>query len=74
MSVVVLATGHSVSVKADGLLAHSPFFQTYLLLVCFFFYAGFWVHGEPDVGMRAWRLRLQARDGRCVGNRRYCVF
>jgi uncharacterized RDD family membrane protein YckC len=48
-------------------LTGSPFFSTYLLLVCFFFYGGFWVHGGQTLGMRAWRLRLQGRDGRGVG-------
>jgi uncharacterized RDD family membrane protein YckC len=47
------------------MVAHlaSPFFRTYLLLVCFFFYGGFWVHGGQTLGMRAWRLRLQRRNG-----------
>jgi uncharacterized RDD family membrane protein YckC len=53
--------------RATNPLAGNPFFQTYLLLVCFFFYGGFWTHGGQTLGMRAWRLRLQRRDGGGVG-------
>lgn len=52
--------------RAHNPLAGNPFFQTYLFLVCFFFYGGFWTHGGQTLGMRAWRLRLQRRDGRGV--------
>ncbi len=57
----------SEAVMQHNPLTGSPFFSTYLLLVCFFFYGGFWVHGGQTLGMRAWRLRLQRRDGRGVG-------
>lgn len=62
LGVAVLAMGVD-SVKAHPPLIGNPFFQTYLLLVCFFFYGGFWVHGGQTLGMRAWRLRLQRCDG-----------
>ena len=52
--------------KAHNPLTGNPFFSTYLLLVCFFFYGGFWIHGGQTLGMRAWRLRLQRRDGRGI--------
>lgn len=55
------------SFEAHNPLAGNPFFQTYLLLVCFFFYGGFWTHGGQTLGMRAWRLRVQQRDGRGIG-------
>jgi len=55
------------AVKLHNPLQANPFFQTYLLLVCFFFYGGFWIHGGQTLGMRAWRLRLQRRDGRGIG-------
>jgi uncharacterized RDD family membrane protein YckC len=53
--------------KAHNPLAGNPFFQTYLFLICFFFYGGFWIHGGQTLGMRAWRLRVQRRDGRGIG-------
>ena len=57
----------SEAVRLHNPLAGNPFFQTYLLLVCFFFYGGFWTHGGQTLGMRAWRLRLQRRDGQGIG-------
>lgn len=63
MGVIALASGSGESVKAGSALTGGPFFRTYLLLVCFFFYGGFWVHGGQTLGLRAWRLRLQRRGG-----------
>lgn len=47
-------------------LPGNPFFRTWLLLVCFCFYGGFWVCGGQTLGMRAWKLRIQQRDGRGI--------
>lgn len=56
------------AVKLKNPLVGNPFFQTYLLFICFFFYGGFWTHGGQTLGMRAWRLRIQRRDdGRGIG-------
>jgi len=49
--------------KAQNPLMGNPFFQFYLFLICFLFYGGFWTHGGQTLGMRAWRLRVQRRDG-----------
>lgn len=43
------------------------FYQAYLLLVWFLFYAWFWTHGGQTLGMRAWRLRVVDRDGGAIG-------
>lgn len=43
-------------------LRGNPFFQTYLLLICFFFYGGCWVCGGQTLGMRAWRLQVRRHD------------
>ncbi len=40
-----------------------PLLQTYLFIVGFLFYAFFWTRGGQTLGMRAWRLRLQTRQG-----------
>ncbi len=45
----------------------NPLFNTYLLFVTFVFFAWFWTHGGQTLGMRAWRLRLQRRDGHAIG-------
>lgn len=57
----------SEALKFHNPLTGNPFFSTYLLLVCFFFYGGFWIYGGQTLGMRAWRLRVQRRDGRGIG-------
>jgi uncharacterized RDD family membrane protein YckC len=64
---LVVALFGSGTVSVHNPLSGNPFFQTYLLLICFFFYGGFWTHGGQTLGMRAWRLRIQRRDGRGIG-------
>lgn len=66
LGLTVLLLG-SVAVVAHNPLSGNPFFSTYLFLTCFFFYGGFWVCGGQTLGMRAWRLRVQRRDGRGIG-------
>lgn len=66
LALAVLIAG-SESVKAHSPLQGNPFFSTYLLLVCFFFFAGFWICGGQTLGMRAWRLRVQRQDGWTIG-------
>jgi uncharacterized RDD family membrane protein YckC len=68
-----LALGLAVLLLGDERVAlHSPLrgnplFSAYLLLVCFGFFGGFWVHGGQTLGMRAWRLRVRRLDGRNIG-------
>lgn len=62
---VALLGGERVALHSP--LRGSPLFSAYLLLVCFGFFGGFWVHGGQTLGMRAWRLRVQRRDGRTIG-------
>ena len=47
----------------EAVSPHHPFFSTYLFFICFFFYAWFWTHGGQTLGMRAWKIRVQRRDG-----------
>ena len=37
-------------------------FQLYLVAVIFFYYTGFWIHGQT-LGLRTWKLRLVAANG-----------
>jgi len=62
---VALLGGERVALHSP--LRGNPFFSAYLLLVCFGFFGGFWIHGGQTLGMRAWRLRVQRRDGRNIG-------
>lgn len=41
----------------------NPLYASYLFLVSFFFFAWFWTHGGQTLGMRAWRIRVQQRNG-----------
>lgn len=41
-----------------------PLLTIWLFLVSFFFFAWFWIHGGQTLGMRAWRIKVQTRDGR----------
>lgn len=40
-----------------------PFFRVYLILVALGFFTWFWTHGGQTVAMRAWRIRIERRDG-----------
>lgn len=44
----------------------NPFYQTYLFILSYLFYAWFWTRGGQTLGMRAWRLRVQNEDGSAI--------
>ena len=64
---LVIASIGSEAFKAHNPLPGNAFFQTWLFLVCFFFYSGFWVCGGQTMGMRAWRLRISKPNGQGIG-------
>ncbi len=66
LSALMIATAIALFVTKGASLAHNPFFRTMLFLICFSFYAWFWLHGGQTLGMRAWKLRLQNKDGRPI--------
>jgi uncharacterized RDD family membrane protein YckC len=45
-----------------GLLVKT-LYQLYLLAICFFYYAGFWVRGGQTLGLRTWRMKLTSNIG-----------
>lgn len=47
----------------EAVKPNNPLFTTYLFFITFLFFAWFWTHGGQTLGMRAWRLRVQQRDG-----------
>lgn len=59
---VTLAAGQE---HADWLNS-TPLYGIYLLTVVGFFFAWFWWRSGQTVGMRAWRLKVQQRDGRRI--------
>lgn len=42
------------------------FFQLYLLMVSFLYFAMSWKRGGQTVGMKAWRIKLQSTNGELV--------
>ncbi len=44
----------------DAIAPGNIFFLLYLLSISFLFYGWFWTHGGQTLGMRAWKLKLQA--------------
>jgi uncharacterized RDD family membrane protein YckC len=56
-----LAIRRALGLGTDG--AH-PLLQIYLVAAPLLFYGWFWTHGGQTLGMRAWRLKLVARDGK----------
>lgn len=61
------ATAIALAVFRDGRRLPEAGYQIYLLAVAFAFFGWFWTHGGQTLGMRAWRLKLIAGDGRPPG-------
>jgi uncharacterized RDD family membrane protein YckC len=66
LSVLLFATALALLVTRGTLDYHHPLFRSYLFIICFCFYAWFWMHGGQTLGMRAWRLRVQRLDGQPI--------
>ena len=66
LSALLVATALVMIATRGTLSYHNPFFKTFLFLICYGFYNWFWLHGGQTLGMRAWRLRVQGRDGRPI--------
>jgi uncharacterized RDD family membrane protein YckC len=63
LSALLVTTAVVMMITRGTLSYHNPFFKTLLFLICFSFYSWFWLHGGQTLGMRAWRLRVQNRNG-----------
>jgi uncharacterized RDD family membrane protein YckC len=63
ISTLLVATALLMLISRGTLTYHNPFFRTFLFLICYGFYNWFWLHGGQTLGMRAWRLRVQNRQG-----------
>ena len=50
----------------EAIRPHNPLYTTYIFFVGFFFFAWFWTHGGQTLGMRAWRVRVQTRNGQAI--------
>lgn len=59
LGVVTLAEGEDHA----AWLNRSPLFAIYIVLMLALFFGWFWWRSGQTIGMRAWRLKLQQRDG-----------
>ena len=54
----------------EAVRPHQWLYTVYLLAVAFLYYGWSWTHGGQTLGMKAWRLKLNAVDGGPVNWRR----
>lgn len=66
-AVLMLAITVLMPFTGGKAIEHNALLTTYLFLIIFFFFAGFWIHGGQTLGMRAWRLRIQRNNGQPIG-------
>ncbi|MBS0603077.1 MAG: RDD family protein, partial [Proteobacteria bacterium] len=45
----------------------NPWNTSFVFLVCFAYYGGFWVHGGQTLGLRTWKMRVQLPGGGRIG-------
>jgi len=63
---ILTATGLLVLAEGQdhaGWLNQSPFYSLYVVTVLGAFFGWFWWRSGQTIGMRAWRLKVQNRDG-----------
>ncbi|NOY66919.1 MAG: RDD family protein [Gammaproteobacteria bacterium] len=73
IALLFLATAIVMLFTQDAINRGNIFFQVYILLVIFFFYGWFWVHGGQTLGMRAWKIRVELDNGQNLGWNQACV-
>lgn len=67
LAVLLIASALTVPLTQAGIIkASSPLISIYLLLICFLFYAWFWVHGGQTLGMHVWHIRIEQTDGKPI--------
>lgn len=52
--------------RAHAISPGDPVFDIYLMTVTFLFYGRFWTHGGQPLGMHAWRIKVQTRNGKTL--------
>ena len=66
IAVMMVLSTPLVALLDDAIRPGNNLYRAALLLVAFAFFTGFWSRGGQTLGMRAWRLQLQRRDGSAV--------
>ena len=73
-AVLYLATLPALLInRGEPVSSGNVLYQLYLLLVAFLFYGWFWTHGGQTLGMRAWRIRVEATNGQAISWRQALV-
>ena len=52
--------------QGEAIRPNQPAYSAYLLAVSFFYFGWFWTHGGQTLGMRAWRIRVETREGNTI--------
>ncbi len=63
LGLLFIATALLLPMTGGEAITRNPFYSTYLFFICFMFYGWFWTHGGQTLGMRAWKIRIQQRNG-----------
>lgn len=66
-AVLMLAAAALIIPYGSEISPGTFWFQIYLVLTCWAYFAVCWRMGGQTVGMRAWRIRLVTADGRKIG-------
>ena len=56
---ILLAFNHGVAINNE----QSPFYNVYLLLIIYFYYAWFWHKSGQTVGMKVWKIQIINENG-----------
>ncbi len=72
LAAIFIVAGFVALAATDGeaVPSGSVWFQSYLLLIAMLFFCGFWINGGQTLGLKTWRLRVEAADGGTVDARR----
>ena len=46
--------------SGEAFTSNQYFFSAYIIFVSFFYYGWFWTHGGQTLGMKTWKVKLQA--------------
>lgn len=64
LAMMLISTAIIVAIIPDHVIAPgNRWYQAWLLLIMFGFFAWFWTHGGQTLGMLAWRIQIKTADG-----------
>lgn len=63
LALLMVATFALLPFTGGEAVRNQLFMQLWVLAVAFAFFGWFWTHGGQTLGMKAWRVRVERRDG-----------